>query len=116
MNGKGNIFGKENGNIPEEKLLAYLEGRLSAEEQHEVEEFLADEGMESDALEGLEQLDKQERRETVQYLNIQLQRSLTERKRQRKGFYKDNKWTMLAIFIVLFLIVLAYIVLRLAAS
>jgi len=61
-------------------------------------------------------LDKQERRETVQHLNLQLNRYLTEWRRQRKGFYKDNKWTMLAIFVVLFLIVLAYIVLRLSAS
>ncbi|HTM66079.1 MAG TPA: hypothetical protein VL093_07155 [Flavipsychrobacter sp.] len=116
MSGTGNIFGKQGGNLSEEKLQAYLEGKLSAEEQREVEAFLADDGMESDALEGLEQLDKQERRETVQHLNLQLNRYLTERRRQRKGFYKDNKWTMLAIFIVLFVVVLAYIILRLAAS
>src|SRR5690606_16756437 len=39
------------GRLLEEQLLSYLEGRLPPEAQHEVERFLADEGLESDALE-----------------------------------------------------------------
>ena len=53
MSGLNDILNNGKSMISQEQLIAYLEGRLSAEEQHDVELWLAEEGMESDALEGL---------------------------------------------------------------
>ena len=44
------------GKLPEEMLMAYLEGRLNPEQQREVEAWLAAEGMESDGVDGLKEL------------------------------------------------------------
>jgi len=100
------------GKLTEEKLKAYLEGRLPADEQHEIERWLAEEGMESDAVEGLHDLDINDAKKTVSRLNKQLQVQLTQKSRKRKTFYKDNKWGMISICIVLVLCIAAYIVIH----
>ena len=97
--------------IPEDKLMAYLEGRLSAQEQHEVELWMADEGMESDALEGLQTLDATETRQTVNRLNHKLQGNLRHKKRMRRKL-PSNQLTWIAIVVVIFLVVVAYIVIK----
>jgi anti-sigma factor RsiW len=100
------------GRLPEEQLMAYLEGRLSPGEQQEVEAWLAEEGMESDALEGLQELSASETRKTVSRLNQQLQHQLAGQKRSRGRYFRDDKWGWLAVIIVLLLVVLAYVVIR----
>lgn len=104
-------YGK--GRLPEDKLLAYLEGKLSPAEQREVEALLAEEGMESDALEGLRQLPTDKTLNMAQHINYRLQHDLKKnRHRGRKGF-ADNKWGWIAILIVLILAVLSYFILKL---
>jgi len=102
---------QEKHNIPDDKLMAYLEGKLSAEEQHEVELWLADEGMESDALEGLRNIKPEETKHTVNKLNHELRKSLLNKKRKRRQPH-NNQFTYIAIVIILMLIVVAYIVMR----
>jgi len=97
--------------LSDERLMAYFEGKLSPAEQHEVEQWLADEGMESDALEGLRELKPEETKHTVTKLNHQLRKSLTNKKKKRKPL-KTEQYTLVAIAIILLLIVLAYIVIR----
>ncbi|CAG1005648.1 hypothetical protein ANRL2_04513 [Anaerolineae bacterium] len=104
-------YGK--GRLPEDKLMAYLEGKLSPAEQREVEALLAEEGMESDALEGLQQLPVNKAHRMAERINYRLQHDLKKnRHRGRKGF-TDNKWGWIAILIVLLLAVLAYFILKL---
>lgn len=98
--------------LTEEKLQAYLEGKLSAEEQHAVEILLSEEGMESDAVEGLTTMSIKESTASVNKLNRRLQQQLATKKRKRNGFYRDNKWNVLSVFVLLLLIVLAYLVLH----
>lgn len=106
----------EKGRLPEDKLLAYLEGRLSPQEQHEVEKWLADEGMEGDAIEGLQQLDAGDAKYSVSKLNHKLRQELLNKKHHRKTAIKDNPWAMIAVIVILLVTILAYIVIRLAVK
>jgi len=97
--------------LSEDKLMAYLEGRLSPEEQHEVELWLENEGMESDAVEGLMQIGAQETRHSVSRLNHKLRQQTSGKKRKRK-YLKNDHWGWLAVAIILLLAILAYIAIR----
>jgi ferric-dicitrate binding protein FerR (iron transport regulator) len=116
MSTTGNIWNDGKGKLPEDKLLAYLEGKLSPEEQHEVEAWMAEEGMGTDALEGLTQLPAGEAKEMVSRLNHNLRTELTTKERRRKKPIKDNPLAWLAVIIILLLCIAAYIVIRLAVS
>ena len=102
---------KSGGRIPEDKLMAYLEGKLSPDEQHEIELWLAEEGMESDALEGLKAIRPEEAKHSVQRLNHTLRKKLLHKKRTRRR-PKNDHLTWIAIVVILLLAVLAYIVIR----
>ncbi len=106
--------GNGKGKLPDEKLMAYLEGKLSPEEQHEVEEWLSGEGMESDALEGLQALAPEETKKAVGKINYDLRKELGARNKRRTKHIKDNKWSWLAILIVLMLAIVCYIAIRVA--
>jgi hypothetical protein len=110
------IWNNGKGKFPQDKLLAYLEGKLSTAEQHEVEVWLAAEGLEADAIEGLQYLPSEETKKIVGKLNYQLQHSLTTKKRRRTSPIKSNYWAWVAILIVLLLVIAAYIILRLAVN
>ncbi len=97
--------------LPEDKLMAYLEGKLSPAEQHEVEVWLAEEGMESDALEGLKAIGPAETKQTVNKLNHNLRKTLLSRKRKRRPMKTDHI-ALIAIAIILMLCIIAYIVIR----
>ncbi|HXS35187.1 MAG TPA: hypothetical protein VN721_00690 [Flavipsychrobacter sp.] len=101
------------GKLPEDKLMAYLEGKLSLEEQHEVEQWLADEGMESDAMDGLKQIEPGQAKMAVDKINHQLRKHLTSKKRARRQI-KDNKWALVAIVVILLLIVVVYVVIKMS--
>ena len=109
MSELNNILKNNNDKLPDDKLLAYLEGRLSADEQHELEQWLAEEGMEGDAIEGLQTLSAEETRKTVDSLNYGLRKEINNKKRRYKRI-KDNRWSWLAIIVILLMCVLAYIV------
>ncbi len=107
-------FGSRNdksARLSEDKLMAYLEGKLSPAEQHEVEQWLADESMESDALEGLQGHSTTETRHSVNRLNHSLRKNIFGKKRKRRPL-KTDQFSWVAIVIVLLLVVIAYIVIR----
>jgi len=99
--------------LSEEKLIAYVEGKLSASEQHEIELWLSDEGMESDAIEGLRTMKPGETIHTVNKLKHDLRKKITGKKRRRRQLSTDH-FTWMAIAIILLLVVVAYIVIRIA--
>jgi anti-sigma factor RsiW len=108
-----NILSDDHGRLPEDKLMAYLEGRLSPEEQHEVEAWLAEEGMESDALEGLQQLAPGDAKQSAARLNNELRKMITGKKERRKKQIRNTPWSWTAILVILLLAILAYMVLHL---
>jgi anti-sigma factor RsiW len=109
-----NILSDDKGKLPEEKLIAYLEGRLSPEEQHEVEQWLADEGMESDALEGLKNVQPNETKDAVSRINHRLLKELTAKRHKRRKQIVNNPWAIVAIVVIILLVVLAFIVIRMS--
>ena len=112
MSGLDDILNNDHkGKLPDELLQAYLEGRLTPGQQHEVEAWLAEEGMESDAMEGLKALPAHETKQITDRLNYNLRHELSKKKRRHKAI-ADNQWAWLAIFIVLMLCVLGFVVIK----
>lgn len=109
-----NILVNSNKDIDNQLLMDYISGRLSQSDQHAVEEWLAENEFAADAMEGLSQFGNQQAlQELVKELNQDLKKYLEKKRQKRKERqWKDNPWTILAIFLVLALIVLAYIMVR----
>lgn len=103
------------GKLTEEKLRAYMEGSLSAAEQHEVEQWLSEAGMESDALEGLQSAEAEENLRSADRVNRKLARQLRKQKDRKKHPY-STYWTIIALLIVLLVCILGYWVLRLTLA
>lgn len=116
MSDLDNILTPDPGNggkkrLSEDKLMAYLEGTLPPAEQHEVELWLADEGMESDALEGLRKLKHNDMLHSVNKLNHHLRKTIFSKKRKRRKLGSDQ-FTWVAVLIILLLAIVAYLVIR----
>jgi len=112
MSAVSNIFsseGEHSKKLSSERLQAYLEGKLSPDEQYEVELWLSEEGMENDAVEGLQALPVKDIRRSVRHLDRQLNKYLIARRRR---YYKDNNWAWIAIIVILLCCVLAYTVIH----
>ena len=99
--------------LSEDKLLAYLDGKLSPAEQHDLEQWLAEESMEADAIEGLRGLPAEDARLSVGKLKHNLRRKMARKKKSRRGRSADQV-TWIAIVIILLLAAAAYIVMKLA--
>ncbi|MBA2330310.1 MAG: hypothetical protein ACR2KB_12360 [Chitinophagaceae bacterium] len=108
------ILSNLNPDIDQETLMLYLQGKLSAEKQHEVEKHLMDSDFEGDAVEGLEGL-KDKRRLTilVDQLNFELKRKTAKRKSRRDRLQiKPDHTLMIAVIIILLLIVISYFIIQ----
>ncbi len=116
MSGQDNIWNHGQHKLTEDMLQAYFEGKLSAEQQHEVEMWLSEAGMESDALEGLQTMPSQETKDITGKLNKELQQQLRKKPRRRTKAIKDNYWAWVAIAIVLLLCILAYTIIHLQSA
>lgn len=99
----------------QEKLLRYLQDRLSDEEKHEVEKMMIDDSFDADAVEGLSSLKNKEKISLmVDQLNRDLQKKLDKKRRFREKLrYKDQFWIYFAVVMVLLLAVLGYFVIHL---
>lgn len=100
--------------INQETLLLYLQGKLSAEQQHEVEKHLLEDDFETDAVEGLQNLKDQQR---IALIVNQLNRDLkkrTQKKRQdrEKRQLPSQWWLYMTIIIILLLIVISYFIIH----
>ena len=69
--------------VDQETLLLYLQGKLSAEQQHEVEKKIMENEFASDAIEGLDQFkDKHHLQALVEQLNKDLKKKNRKEKKQ----------------------------------
>ena len=108
------ILSPEDGRpLSEEQLLAYLEGSLSDEERRAVELQLSAEGMESDAIEGLQTLSPEDSKAMKLRLNAGLQQTLHKKRPKRRGI-EGQSWTWIAIVVILLLAAVCYAVVYLA--
>lgn|GEM_PF-5829989 len=101
--------------LSEERLNAYLNGRLSDEERHAIEQHLAADSFESDAIEGLNQIPHHTTASAVHHINHKLDRSLRRKNNVNKRLQTDRT-TWLAIIIILVLTVVAYLVIKLSVK
>jgi HEAT repeat protein len=98
--------------VDQEILLKYLQGKLSAEEQHEVEKNLLTDPFEADAADGLATIkNKQEIPALVRQLNCDLKKKTSPgQKWIFKREVKLESWLLLAIILILVLAVIGFIV------
>lgn len=106
------ILSNLNSEVDQQALLNYLQGKLSAEQQHEIEKNLLDKEFETEALEGLEDFsDKKNIAALVDQLNIDLKKKTSKKKkwRQRKDV-KLEPWLLIAILIILAIAVISFFI------
>lgn len=100
--------------VDQETLLKYLQGKLSAEEQHEVEKNVIDDEFEADALEGLQDFsNKAKIASLVEQLNQDLKKK-TEKKNKRvhKRVVSVEPWLLITIVIILLIAVISFFIIK----
>ncbi len=112
------ILSNLNPEVDQETLLQYLQGKLSAEQQHEVEKQLMDSDFEADALEGLQDFkDKKNISLLVDQLNADLKKRTEKKKRFKQKLKLElDSSLILAIIIILLLIVVSYMIIHKATK
>jgi anti-sigma factor RsiW len=106
------ILSNLNTEVDQETLLKYLQGKLSAEEQHEVEKSLLNDPFEAEAVEGLQNIQDKEQ---IQKLVAQLNRDLKKKtvRKKRTLFTHDAKvepWLLMTVVFILLLVIIAFLV------
>ncbi len=108
-----NILSKAK-DIDQQKLLDYMQDKLSPEERYEIEKLLIDAEFESDAAEGLSQIrDKKKLPLVMNELNRQFIKKLS--KRRKHPLNKPGLSLMIPVIttiIILFLILMFYLLLK----
>ncbi|RPD45137.1 hypothetical protein [Paracnuella aquatica] len=100
--------------VSEETLMRYLQGQLSAEQQHEVEKQLQQSDFEADAVEGLQQLDDTGQLQSMVY---QLQQDLKKRTAKKNALreklrIKEQPVLWISILLLLLLVVISYLIIH----
>jgi len=96
--------------VDQETLLKYLQGKLSAEEQHEVEKNAIDDEFEADALEGLQDFsNKAKIASLVEQLNQDLKKK-TEKKNKRVASVEP--WLLITIVLILLIAVISFFIIK----
>ena len=98
----------------DERLIKYLEGKLSGEELYEFEKQMSDSSMLNDAVEGLDTIKNKHKIDNyVNDLNTHLHNYTSSKKKRRlKNKLELNDWTLQSIFLIITLCIAAYCVIR----
>ena len=100
--------------VDQETLLLYLQGKLSAEQQHEVEKKLMNNDFASDAAEGLQSFKDQEK---LKLLVAQLDKDLRNKTDKKKAYrqkrsIKLEPWIIITVILILVLVVISFFILQ----
>jgi hypothetical protein len=108
------ILSNLNPGIDQETLLLYLQGKLSAEQQHAVEKQLIEDEFETEAIEGLQNIkDKQKIRSVLDQLNRDLKKKTEKNRRlKEKRNIQLDPWFYMIIILILILVFISYIVIH----
>lgn len=97
----------------QEKLLDYLNKKLSHPEQHSIEEQMQDDPFVSDAMDGLAQMEQPAKLSgMVEQLNSNLQKQLNQKKKTRRKAITETPWLYYIVFILLIAAILGYVVIK----
>jgi len=108
-----NILSNLNNDIEQDKLLEYINRRLTDEEQHELESQLNDDPFMSDAVDGLSQVQGNDKISLLVYqLNKDLKTQLEKKKKRKKRSIKETPWLYYTVILLLLLAVIGYIVIK----
>jgi hypothetical protein len=109
-----NILSNLNKEIEQEKLLDYLNKKMSAPEAHEFEKQMTDDPFMNDAVEGLENFnDKKGLSLYVEELNAGLKKQLDKKKkRKEKRRIKNHPWLYFTIILLLLLAIISFILVK----
>src|SRR5215217_4685425 len=100
--------------VDQATLLKYLEGKLSSEEQHEVEKNTIDDAFEADAMEGLQEFSGNATISSlVEQLNLDLKKK-TEKKKKwpHRREVKLEPWLLIAIILILLVAIISYFIIH----
>src|SRR6476620_1076240 len=105
------ILSNLNPDIDQETLLRYLQGKLSPEEQHELEKGMMESDFDSDALEGLQSMkDKKNLDVLLHQLQTDLRKKTEKKKRAREKMdLKIQPWLIITLVIILIIAVISFI-------
>jgi hypothetical protein len=108
------ILSNLNPDIDQETLLQYLQGKLSPQQQHEVERKMLDNDFGTDALEGLQEFkNKKNISLLVNQLNTDLKKRTEKKKRSRQKLQLNlDSNLIIAIVIILLLIIISYFIIH----
>jgi len=108
------ILSNLNPDIDQETLLLYLQGKLSAEQQHEVEKQMMEDDFDADALEGLEGMkDPKKLQGVLDQLNYDLkQKTLKKKKRRSKLELNLDPWIVVTVLVVLILVIISFFIIH----
>ncbi len=100
--------------IDQETLLLYLQGKLSAEKQHELEKQVLNNDFEADALEGLQTIKDEKHLNSIV---IKLNRDLKKKTKSARNFryikpLQNEPWLYITLAILLMLIVICYFIIH----
>ncbi len=106
------ILSNLNPDIDQATLLLYLQGKLTAMQQHELEKKMLENDFSMDALEGLQQFDdKTNISLLVEQLNKDLKvKTAKKKKLKEKIKLKLDPWTIIMIVFILVLVVISFII------
>ena len=109
-----NILSNSNKDIDNQKLMDYINGKLSELEKNEVEQQMVDNNFVNDAIEGLKDIrDKKDIQSYIDQLNNSLQKQVERKKERReKRRLKEYPWIYFAIILILLLCVVGYLVIK----
>lgn len=108
------ILSNLNPGIDQETLLLYLQGKLSAEQQHEIEKQMLQDDFEADAMEGLSGIDDKEKiRLMVDQLNHDLRKKTTAKKNKRRKILHIEPWIIITIIAILLVAIISFFVIYL---
>ena len=108
------ILSNLSADVDQETLLLYLQGKLSAEQQHELEKSMMDNEFAADAFEGLQSFKNSQQ---VQILAEQLNRDLKKKTEKKKAYrnklrLKQEPWILVAVIFVLLLAIISYMIIH----
>ena len=108
------ILSNLNKEVEQEKLLDYLNKKLSAAEAHEVEKQMADDEFINDAMEGLGSFeDKKRLTDLVHRLNTDLKRQTGKKnKKKEKRKLKEQPWLYFTILLILLLAIISFVIIK----
>jgi len=108
------ILSNLNKDIEQEKLLQYLNRKMSDEEQHAFEKQMNEDDFMNDAVEGLQSLENKNNIDlVVQQLNADLKKQLDKKKRRKeKRKLKEQPWLYFSVVLILLLILVTWLVIK----